>query len=419
MPPKGPTSRLTAVALAVLVMSCDDGAAAPVRLDSGGVADTVDAAAERDSGLASSRDAGDADGGGSVAGPPETIELPAGRAHLTFSEEFDVDALDVDRWNRWYTSPAVINEELQFYALDAFELGDGLLRIRAERESSHGFEYTSGAITTFGSFSQAYGYFEIRARLPAGNGLWPAFWLLPADLGWPPEIDVMEHLGEDPSKVYLTYHWTDAEGAHRAEGDSHAGTDYTAGFHTFAVDWRPEVLVWYVDGVERHRVEGPHVTSKPAYLLANLAVGGTWPVSPDDSTPLPAYYVIDHIRVYQYEPAPSATPIPIRLGKTLASAYVASPGDDIHFDVRVELAEALTHPLVVQAILYDEGLSTAVRSMQHTTDSPPAAGPVERRFSTTLPSDLSPGIYRLSVGLFRDDWTNLTWLSNAVVIEVR
>jgi beta-glucanase (GH16 family) len=201
------------------------------------------------------------------------------------------------------------NKEVQLYVdpefaklgLDPFRLKGGLLEIRADRAppnaepSLHGYRYVSGLITTQPSFSQTYGYFEMRARLPAGKGVWPAFWLLPQDLSWPPEIDVMESIG-DPSKYYVTLHSKalDDQGLEvRIDPDD---------FHTFAVSWDPKSVVWFVDGREVKRRPTPADMNKPMYLLANLALGGGWAGDPDDSTRFPAVFAIDYIRAYRFAP---------------------------------------------------------------------------------------------------------------------
>ncbi|MDB5476793.1 MAG: glycoside hydrolase family 16 protein [Phenylobacterium sp.] len=201
------------------------------------------------------------------------------------------------------------NKEAQLYVdpeyarlgLDPFRIHGGLLEIRAERaplqaaSALHGYRYVSGLITTQPSFSQTYGYFEMRAKLPAGKGLWPAFWLLPKDLSWPPEIDVMESVG-DPSKYYVTLH-SKAEDDHGLEVPIGAGD-----FHVFSVSWDAKNVVWYVDGREVKRRPTPADMHKPMYLLANLALGGGWAGDPDATTPFPAVFTIDYIRAYRFAP---------------------------------------------------------------------------------------------------------------------
>jgi beta-glucanase (GH16 family) len=157
-----------------------------------------------------------------------------------------------------------------------------------------GYKYVSGLITTQPSFRQTYGYFEMRAKLPRGKGVWPAFWLLPADLSWPPEIDVMESVG-DPSKVYVTLHSKAAQ--------SH-GTEVQVtpdDFHTFSVSWSQDAVIWFVDGREVKREPTPADMHKPMYLLANVALGGDWAGAPDHTTPFPARMEIDYIRAYRFK----------------------------------------------------------------------------------------------------------------------
>lgn len=186
-------------------------------------------------------------------------------------------------------------------ALNPFVVHDGVLEITARPTPpglSHalgGFRYTSGLITTQPSFAQTYGYFEMRAKLPRGKGVWPAFWLLPADLGWPPEIDVMESIG-DPAFVWTTAHST----SDNRPGVKHEITPDV--FHTFAVSWDAKQLVWFVDGREVDRQPTPPDMHKPMYLLANVAVGGNWPGAPDATTAFPARMSIDYIRAYRFAP---------------------------------------------------------------------------------------------------------------------
>lgn len=183
--------------------------------------------------------------------------------------------------------------------LNPFRIDGGKLEIRLDKApaalapSLGGFQYTSGVITTQPSFSQAYGYFEMRAKLPRGKGVWPAFWLLPADLSWPPEIDIMESVG-DPSKVYGVYH----SGAVKIEGREFAVSPDD--FHVYAVSWDQDQIAWFIDGREVRREKTPADMHKPMYLLANIASGGDWAGAPDASTPLPATLTIDYIRAYRF-----------------------------------------------------------------------------------------------------------------------
>jgi len=231
---------------------------------------------------------------------PGTAERPGWKP--TFSDEFDGRALDLEKWNPVDPWRRERNHELQAYVTNAFVVRDGILRVQAEKADAlyagKPRVYTSGMMTTYGKFSQQYGRFEIRCRVPRGKGMWPAFWLLPEPLGWPPEIDVLEILGHEPAKVYMTHHFRDEGRQHKSHGGSWSGPDFSAGFHEFAVEWSPDRIVWLVDGVERFRSE-KSIPHGKMYLLVNLAVGGDWPGAPDQTTQLPAAFEVDYVRVYE------------------------------------------------------------------------------------------------------------------------
>jgi len=224
---------------------------------------------------------------------------------LTFQDKFDGNALDLQKWNPNDPWGRERNSELQAYVKDSFEVKDGVLRVKAEKRGAfYGGKqrsYTSGMMTTLGKFSQQYGRFEIRCRVPNGKGMWPAFWLLPEALGWPPEIDVLEILGHEPDKVYMTHHFRDAEKKHKSDGGSWRGPDFSVGFHEFAVEWSAQRIQWFVDGVERFRSE-KSIPHGKMYLLVNLAVGGGWPGAPDEKTHFPAAFEVDYVRVYEKLP---------------------------------------------------------------------------------------------------------------------
>jgi beta-glucanase (GH16 family) len=229
---------------------------------------------------------------------------------LAFQDEFDGSSLNEQIWETqfpWGRDRSSVGE-LQWYAPDAFKVANSKLQISAQETETPNpsLRYSSGLISTHKSFATEFGRFEIRCKLPRGKGLWPAFWLLPPDTSWPPEIDVFEALGDSPETVHMTSHWSD-NGEHRSSGAEYTGPDFSDGFHTFAMEWSATSIVWFVDGVQRHKVEN-HSPRGPMYLLANMAVGGDWPGAPDATTAFPAAFEIDYIRAFKSEPAPSATP---------------------------------------------------------------------------------------------------------------
>jgi len=161
-------------------------------------------------------------------------------------------------------------------------------------------------MTTQGKFSIMYGKFEMRAKLPRGQGIWPAFWLLGDDIGqvgWPAcgEIDIMEQIGKDPSHIYGSIH---APGYDKTDG--YTGGGFSDDFHTYAVNWQPDHLEFSVDNNVYSTMWRPSGVSWPFadknfFILLNLAVGGYWPGYPDGSTQFPQKYVIDYIRVYEID----------------------------------------------------------------------------------------------------------------------
>jgi hypothetical protein len=247
----------------------------------------------------------------------------------TFADEFDRFDWDErfygvgEKTGRWRTSymngnaPDLIdnrtlpdNKELQVYAdrtfpkgagLHPFEIIDGgVLRIAAapapkalQKDIWHR-QYASGAISSWGSFSQRYGVFEIRARSPKGKGLWPAFWLLNQDHDYPPEIDVMEIVAWDVNSFH-----TAIKGDRYDQGTIVRTPDLSADYHTYTVDWGPKETIFYLDDREVSRSRTPRDVDQPMYVIANLAIGGDWAQTPDEETKFPAYFDIDWIRVWQ------------------------------------------------------------------------------------------------------------------------
>ncbi len=244
------------------------------------------------------------------AGAPEGYQL-------VFNDDFRGYALDTSKWNsRYRWGPNwIINGEKQYYVdiinepnfgHSPFEFDGEHLTINAIptpdwlKDKANWQPYLSGALTTHNKFTMRYGYVEMRAKLPRGRGLWPAFWLLHNnDYDRRPEIDVVEMLGSQSNLVYHTYHHYENGQLKSTPSYEAWGPDYSADFHTYAVRWEPGLIVWYVDGVERNRYENGNVSWEDMYLLVNLALGGWWANDPDGSTPFPARFTIDYIRAWQ------------------------------------------------------------------------------------------------------------------------
>ena len=256
---------------------------------------------------------GDWDGDGrDTLGLRRGAALPAG---VVWAQEFDGpagSAPDPATWNLETGAGGWGNAELQNYTASRANSsldGAGALVITAKKEADG--SYTSARMTTQGRFQTQYGRVEARIAIPRGQGIWPAFWMLGADLpskGWPAagEIDVMENIGREPSLVHGTVHGPGYSGGDGISGTyAHPrGWSFADDFHTYAVDRKPGSIEWSVDGQVYHRVTradtggDPWVFDAPFFLILNVAVGGQWPGYPDASTRLPQQMTVDYVRVY-------------------------------------------------------------------------------------------------------------------------
>lgn len=270
-----------------------------------------------------------------ISGPPTGLA-----AQPSFREEFDGAALDPQRWQTTFAGPGENaptiarrnlwgNGEKQVYfdpayldlGINPFRLTNGILTIEArplnpgtrdllEAEISRlpgnlhstslaQVAYSSGMISTRGRFAQHYGYFEMRARWSSGKGLWPAFWLLPADGSWPPEIDVLETHGDKPRVTFHSLHLSDSRST--TERVRVANSD--GAFHNYGALWLPDRIDYYVDSTKVASIPVPDELDQPMFLVANLAVGGSWPGDPDAATHFPATLEIDYIRAWSLAPS--------------------------------------------------------------------------------------------------------------------
>jgi len=239
---------------------------------------------------------------------------------LAWHDEFDGTALDPAKWSFATGGDGWGNKELEYYTARPQNLfvKDGMLHIQAVKEDYKGPDgveraYTSGRILTKGKFAQRYGRFEARIRIPAGQGMWPAFWMMgEGAASWPDrgEIDIMENIGKEPDTVHGTIHGPGYSGS---KGISTpftlpAGRKFAEDFHVYAIEWQPNAIRWYVDN-ELYKTVTPAdlpagtkwVFDRPFYLLLNLAIGGGWPGSPDSATVFPQSMLVDYVRVYERE----------------------------------------------------------------------------------------------------------------------
>lgn len=237
---------------------------------------------------------------------------------LVLSEDFDTDgAPNPSVWandiGRGPNGDGWGNQELQYYTerSENVTVQNGVLLITAQKESFEGAQYTSARLLTKDLFEQRYGRFEARIRLPYGQGIWPAFWMLGADIDenpWPGagEIDIMEYRGQEPSVLIGSVHGPGYFGGNAISKEFTLENDrFDTGFHVFGIEWGPEYINFYVDDVLYNQitpedVTGPWVFDKPFYILMNLAVGGSFVGSPNAQTEFPQTMLVDYVRVYEY-----------------------------------------------------------------------------------------------------------------------
>lgn len=264
--------------------------------------------------------------------------------HRTFHDDFDEHPLSRGRWAPHYAGGAAYpearywggegsdfkrktawNGEQQIYVdpryagrattplkLDPFSVRDGLLSIAATRtppalkEVLFNNEYVSGILTTQGSFAQKFGYFEIRAKMPVGQGVWPAFWMLADNGGWPPEIDVIEGRGQRPGHLVMTTHWRiPATGVVKSCGFDFILPDASTAFHDYGMLWLQDRLIYFIDRKPVSDIKVPDTFVDPMYMIVNLAMGtktlpGVGFV--DATSPVAVAFEIDRISAWQIDP---------------------------------------------------------------------------------------------------------------------
>ncbi|GEC72158.1 Beta-glucanase, GH16 family [Flavobacterium flevense] len=238
-----------------------------------------------------------------------SLAQPKGKK-LVWEEQFNAKELDLNNWNVELGDGCPNcgwgNNERQLYTNENQQLKDGFLVITAKKE---GEKYTSSRITTKGKKEFQYGYFEARAKLPVGSGIWPAFWMLGANIdkvGWPKcgEIDILEYVGKEPHTVFTSLHTQDSHGNTINTKKTTIPT-IEQGFHLYAIDWNPDKIDFYVDNQlvytfsPETKTEAVWPFNQPFYFLVNMAIGGNFGGPEVDDTIFPQEFTVDYIKVYQ------------------------------------------------------------------------------------------------------------------------
>jgi beta-glucanase (GH16 family) len=224
---------------------------------------------------------------------------------LVWADEFNRPVIDTTAWNFETGGQGWGNHEQEYYQRDNASIEDGNLVITARKQQAGSNKYTSSRMTTEGKKEFLYGRIEARIKMPVGQGFWPAFWMLGANIktvDWPAsgEIDIMEHINTD-SLIYGTLHWDD--NGHVFKGDTLLSTP--AQYHVYSIEWDASSIKWYVDNTEYYKADitdgAKSEFHKPFFILLNFAVGGDWPGQKVDESLLPAKMYVDYVRVYQQQ----------------------------------------------------------------------------------------------------------------------
>jgi beta-glucanase (GH16 family) len=296
------------------------------------------------------------------------IEINAQDYKLVWSDEFDGAALDLTKWeyqlgNGTSGLSGWGNNEKEYYREENAVVNNGYLTITAKQENFSGFNYTSSRMRTINKGDWKYGKIEMRAKMPIGKGMWPAFWMMPTDNvygGWAAsgEIDLMEYLGHDAKKVYGTIHYGGTWPKNQSSGGNYTlpSGGFNDDFHTFTFIWEERKMQWLVDGKvystkTNWSTEGfpfPAPFDQRFHIILNLAVGGNWPGYPDSTTVFPQEFIIDYVRVYQISP----TGVQEEKNK-IADGFVLKQNYPNPFNSETIITYEITKPDYIKLSIYD------------------------------------------------------------------
>lgn len=257
---------------------------------------------------------------------PTPTPTPVGHIegwNIVWQDEFEGTEIDRTKWTFDLGGSGWGNNEWEFYTdrTENARIEDGELVIEAREEELQGRHYTSARMKTQELHTWTYGRIEARMKLPTGQGIWPAFWMLGDDIlstGWPNsgEIDILEFLGHDTDTVHGTVHGPGYSGANGVTRSySLEEGDFSDDYHVYGIEWQPEQIQWFVDDevfftLTPDDVPGDWVYDHPFFIILNLAVGGNWPGYPDETTTFPQMLRVDYVRVYQQDNHPTSVPRP-------------------------------------------------------------------------------------------------------------
>jgi beta-glucanase (GH16 family) len=362
---------------------------------------------------------------------------PASNMKRTFDSAFTSGHINAAQWNRFPNEPVTYGSDDESYVPSEVSASTAAgLMLRTDAIATNGLPYRSAEVSTRGLFSQQYGHFEMSGRVPQADGLWPAFWLLPEDNSWPPEIDVLEYIyapwGQVPTEqdntsyAAMTLHWVDAQSQ-----DQYATSNYTtplgwgSAYHTYAVDWRPGSLVWEIDGnVVNCLIDTPttgaRVPAKPMFMILNDGVSkpNGWPGTVQSSQSFPLYFDIAYVRAYSFKDLPP-TPPPATgaVRNVTVSPAVVKPGQTITVKANLVIgAVALGSSATTVTIKSWDGLTNYANIT--VSANLPANTTVPITVTYTVPANFAAGSYVITVWTAYNNWTADFYNPEAQIFKV-
>jgi beta-glucanase (GH16 family) len=334
---------------------------------------------------------------------------------LTFDSELKTSRLNTTQWNPFPNQPVTINDELEEYIPAQVKTSPLLgLRLITQKQSYMGKDYVSGQVSTRGLFSQAYGHFEMRAKVPQADGMWPAFWLLPENNAWPPEIDVLEYIyapyghmptaSQNLSHATETLIWKGENGSNQqASTATSTPLNWGSDYHNYAIDWRPGSLVWEIDGkvvdcVIDTSATGTRVPNQSMFMIINDAIShpNGWPGTLQASQKLPLEFDVAYVRAYQFSDVPAGAPLVGAVRNTTLSSSTVAPGGVVKIMSNLVVGSTTLGDSVsyVQIKSYDGSKSIATLSASAYLAAN-STTPISVSYS--VPDSMAPGMYVVSV----------------------
>lgn len=351
---------------------------------------------------------------------------PAANMEITFDSEFaGTGKLSTDQWHPYVGQHGPIDQEAEVYIPDNISVSKSNgLQLSIAKRSYWGHNYTAPWIDTHGLFSQAYGRFEVYAKMPLANGIWPAFWMISEDNTWPPEIDVVENVfapfGDTKSGIIpqTTLHYLDAKGVHQFVHPAHGSSMPTIhvapddAYHTYAVEWRPGSIVWYFDGMATFCTSGSAVPTRPMYMILSASVAPEkqstphWAGKLQPRQSFPLRFNVAYVRAYQFKDLKVVPKFAIDVTGVKVSNSSPAAGQTIQVDASAIVGGKDLGKGKFQLMLYSlldaknyYGFGPGLVTSAVEIPALPAGKTVALASTLTMPAKLPPGLYGVDLVL--------------------